>query len=562
MNIKQIAIMSGLLISSNLVIGASYDLADKQEKDLTEFGLMPLDNNLLNNWLLTTKSFNQQQAIAEKTQAYKDSINLLKNNKLDDANIKINDLIKQYPKEAEFHNLQALLETLRKNNDLAIKSYQKSIALDQDNIKAHQGLAMLLIKAGDLSKAKEHANKSLSIDDQSIHAYFLLADIALKENKQQEVENILLTVQKRVHGHVEQELAVAKNLAKLYASEKKLDKALVQAQQINRRYPNNNAALTFLANIQIANTDIPQAIKSLEQLTQLEKKDIPHRLVLAKLLLGQGKNEKKIIMLLDEITDISPNNPQILAQKVIFLIQLKKIPAALNLVNKIRSLVSGTALPAFLEGEIYLADKKPEQALIAYKKGYKIQPNAKTLNVIINIMIAQNNPQKAIDFLKNDLKNNPKNLPAHFKLASIYDLQKNTSEAEKHYQAILNEQPNNALVLNNLAWLYHQKNNPKALELAEKAYQNAPKLTAIADTYGVILVKRGNLTKGISVLETASKQAPTAGDIQYHLASAYSLNGNNKQAIEILNSIVKSKQNFTEKSAAISLLKKLKLKLK
>jgi len=36
-------------------------------------------------------------------------------------------------------------------------------------------------------------------------------------------------------------------------------------------------------------------------------------------------------------------------------------------------------------------------------------------------------------------------------------------------------------------------------------------------------------------------------DIQYHLAEAYSINGNNKQAIEILEKIVNSQKSFSEK---------------
>ncbi len=546
-----------LLLSSNLVMGASYDLGNEQGNDSTGLGEMSLEDDLLQNPFLDTESFDQEQIVVDKKQAYLDALNLIKNNKLEHAQIKINGLISDYPTEAEFHNLQGLLETIRKNDDLAIKSYQRSIELNQNNLKAHLGLAMLFVKTGKLQKATEHANKVLSIQDTSIAAYFLLADIAMKENRRQDVEGILLTAQKKVQGNVDQEIIVAKNLVKFYTVNKQLDKSLVLAQQLIKRYPDNSLALSFLANAQIVNEDKEQAIQTLEKLVQLEKKDIPHRLLLAKLLLKQAKNEKQILKLLDEITSISPNNPQVLAQKTIFLIKLRHFPEALNLVDEIRLLVPETALPDFLEGEIYLADKKLDQALSVFKKGYKINPNAKTLNVIVNILVSQYKQPEAIDFLKEVLKNNPKDLAAHFKLASIYDMQKNTSGAEKHYQAILAEQPDNALILNNLAWLYYQQNNPKALELAEKAYKQAPQSASIADTYGVILVKQGDLAQGTKILEQASKQAPSAYDIQYHLANAYYLKGDNQQAVKILNTIVKSDQKFTEKNAAIGLLVKL-----
>jgi len=554
---KQIAIMISFLLSSNLVLGANYDLVNEQQNALTELGQMPPEQNKLFDSFLNAILLDQQKVITDKKQVYLDSLNLLKKNKLQDAQIKINDLIKEYPKEAEFHNLLGLLETVRKNYELAIKSYQRSIKVNRNNLKAHLGLAMLFVKTAKLQKATKHINKALSIKDNSITAYLLLADIAYKENRQDDVEGILLTVQKKVQGNIKQEIAVAQNLRKLYAKKGQSGKSLAVAQQIIKRYPDNSLALSFLAKALIVSKDNAKAIATLQKLIQQEKNDIPHRLALAKLLINQEKDEKQIIKLLDEITFISPENPQVLAQKIVFLIKLKYFSEALNLVGKVRGLLPGAALADFLEGEIYLADKKLDKALLVLKKGYKKKPNAKTLNIIVNLLMVQYSQLEAINFLKEVLKNSPNNFAVHFKLASIYDMQKNSSGAEKHYLAILAEKPNNALVLNNLAWIYYQTNNAKALGLAEKAYRQAPKSASIADTYGVILVKHGELELGIKILEKASKQNPVAGDIQYHLANAYFLKGNNKQAIEILESIVKSKQQFIEKPAAINLFKKI-----
>lgn len=86
---------------------------------------------------------------------------------------------------------------------------------------------------------------------------------------------------------------------------------------------------------------------------------------------------------------------------------------------------------------------------------------------------------------------------------------------------ILQTAPNNPLILNNLAWIYFQRNNPKAEETAKKAYTLAPKSAAIIDTYGTILVSNNRLEQGISLLKQAISLAPNAPDIQYHLADAY-----------------------------------------
>ncbi len=557
MKIKQITIVIACFINSSIVIGATYGSLEEQLNNSTIFSPPSSQESELTGSFFNEESYAKQKKSVKK-QDYIDIFNLLlKKSKLKDAENKINILIKQNPKDPEFYNLRALLETLRKNYDLAIKSYQNAIALDQQNLKAHIGLTILFLETGNVNKAKEHAAESLSINDKSIHAYFLLAKIANKENRQQDIENLLLTAQEKNRGNIHQEIAVARYLARFYDTKKQTEKALILAQELIKRYPGNKSALSFLAGTQLLNNQKQPAIQTLEQLINQETSDLRHRLLLIKLLINQPENEEKVLKLLNKITAIAPDDLQILTQKTAFLTKLNHFSEAFNTAQRIKQLAPETGFSELLEGDIYLAEKKPTQALTTYQQAYKIKPNTKILNTITNIMLAQGKESDAISFLNKELKKNPKNLVAHFKLASIYEKQKNANETEKHYQAILVEQPNNALVLNNLAWLYYQQNDPKALPLAEKAYQKISESPIIADTYGSVLVKQGQLAKGMKILKKASLQVPNAYAIQYHLANAYAQNGNRKLAIKILSRIINSQQSFPEKNAASNLLKKL-----
>jgi len=165
---------------------------------------------------------------------------------------------------------------------------------------------------------------------------------------------------------------------------------------------------------------------------------------------------------------------------------------------------------------------------------------------------------EAIKLLNNALEKNSKNGAIHFKLATAYQQQNDSKQAEAHYKAILADQPDNVLALNNLAFLYFQKNDPQAIDIAKKAYDKAPESAAILDTYGYILIKQDQAKAGLPILEKAASLAPKANDIQFHLAEAYTANDNKQKAIEILEIIVKAEQDFSEKKAAVSLLEKLK----
>lgn len=551
MKLKQIALTTSLLFSCHIAVGATYVVQDEPQLNLSD--QFDMTGNLLNKSEDSTAQARQEQL----TQEYLEVVKLLKNKQLKAADEKIDRLIQQNPRESNFYNLRALSKVLSKEYTPAIQSYQKAIELAPKNIKSRLGLATVFLLAEDYTQAKQAANGALSINSKSAHAYLILAEVAYKENRLQDVESSLLTAQKEIWGLKKQEIIIANNLVKFYVRQKQPQKALSVAQDIIKRYPDDSSALSLLARTQIYNKKTEQAIPTLEKLINQESKDSRHRILLAKLLLNQPGKKPQILKLLTEVSSIAPDNAQVQVQKTIILTQLKDFPEALRTTKKVKQLAPDTGMAEALEGDIYLAERQMALALTAFQKSYQIKPNNKTLGVIIKIMISQGKQSESIDFLNRELNKNPKNFTAHFLIGNIYQQQNNNREAEKHYQAILTEQPDNVLILNNMAWIYHLDNNPKALALAERAYQKAPKSAAIADTYAVILVKRGDLAKSLKIFEKAGKLAPQNYDIQYHMADAYALNGQTKQAIKILKTITGSEQKFSEKEAAIALLNKL-----
>jgi putative PEP-CTERM system TPR-repeat lipoprotein len=546
----------GILASSSIVMAANYDL-NPQPNNFNDLDQMVLPNDESGSSPSILESFRQAE-IKNKKENYLEVLNLLKQNKLEEARKKISALLKQNPNEPEFYNLQALLETLKKDTAAAQLTYQKAIKLDEKNILAHLGLAMLALGEGSLDKAKDYANKALAINDKSINAYFLLAEIAYKQKNNQEVENTLLTAFEKVKGNITAEVEVVKNLGKFYAIQKQPEKVLLLSEDIANRHPNNSMALSILAGAQIVNNKKTQAEQTLLQLINQEKQDIYHRLLLAKLWSEHPDKEKDVLKLLDEIAAMAPDKPEALVFKTAYLIKLQAYQKALELANKTDILFPKLALGKLLKGDVYLAEKKLDKALDMYQQAYKIQPIDKVLFTLADIMNAQGKLPDAIKLLNNALEKNSKNSAIQFKLATVYQQQNDYKQAETHYKAMLTEQPDNALGLNNLAWIYSQQNNPQAIELAKKAYTKAPESAAIVDTYGYILIKQGQQEEGLAMLEKAVALAPKVNDIQFHLAEAYVANDNKKQAIEILEKIGKSEQNFSEKKAAARLLDKLK----
>ncbi|WP_221901498.1 tetratricopeptide repeat protein [Bathymodiolus platifrons methanotrophic gill symbiont] len=217
------------------------------------------------------------------------------------------------------------------------------------------------------------------------------------------------------------------------------------------------------------------------------------------------------------------------------IINIGKLFRAYSLVDESNPTLS---LGKVLKGDIYFAEKKYQEALQNYQLAYQIKPTIQTLDKILKSMLIQDKLQDAQKLLEQELAKNTDNTLIQLRLASLYQSSKQYDLAIKHYESVLVKQADNMTVLNNLAWVYSQQNNPKALKLAQQAYTKAPKSAAIADTYGYILLQYGQASESLTVLKHAAKLAPNIAEIQLHLAEAYIANQQKSQAKEILQHII------------------------
>lgn len=141
--------------------------------------------------------------------------------------------------------------------------------------------------------------------------------------------------------------------------------------------------------------------------------------------------------------------------------------------------------------------------------------------------------RRAIEILEQAIERFPEASRLPLDLAMIHQSRGNSESARSAYERTLELAPDNAVALNNLAWLLHEEDPAEALKLAEKAYRNNPEAASIADTYGWILFRNGNLEKSIEMLESAHELAPEAMEIREHLAAVHREAGNEDRAREL-----------------------------
>ncbi|MFA5983193.1 MAG: tetratricopeptide repeat protein [Methylococcaceae bacterium] len=502
----------------------------------------------------------QQAEQDDKKSKFLEVLNLINENKIDKAKAKLTELTKQFPNETRYFNLQALVSTIENDLPGAQQLYAKVLQLSPNDLIAHLGLAKLALSEKHFDKAKDYANQSIAINNKSIHAYLILADVAYQQKNIDQIESILRTGYEKVNGDAASEIELAAALSKFYTAQKQPDKTLKITQELSSRYPQNMQALSLLAGAQAINNDKASAEQTLYKIINENKQDIVHRLALAQLISEQPAKQADMLKLLDDTLKIAPEQPQAEILKASYLIKIKRYDEALALTKKIQAQLPKSSVGKQLEADVYLANKQLDKALAANKEAYKIQQNSKTLTVIAEIMAAQNQLKAAIDLLNNELQKVDDKNAIQFLLATLYQRENDIPKAIKNYEEVLLKQPDNAIILNNLALLYADQQKPQAIDLGKKAYDAYPKSPAIVDTYGTVLIKLGQAKEGLAILRTAAELAPKNDEIQFHLAEAFVANADKKSALEILEKILKLEPASTQKNAASTLLNQIKSK--
>ncbi len=125
------------------------------------------------------------------------------------------------------------------------------------------------------------------------------------------------------------------------------------------------------------------------------------------------------------------------------------------------------------------------------------------------------------------------------------------------YQAIIAQQPNNVVALNNLAWALGQLGDAKAIGYAERALKLAPDSPMVLDTVGVLLVAKGETAKGVDYLARAVSLAPDRHDIRFNYAKALLKAGRNEEARKELTKLQGVDQDFAGKAEVAALLKQI-----
>jgi len=379
-------------------------------------------------------------------------------------------------------------------------------------------LAKVEQSAGRYELANDWLAKAKMIDQKSLPTLLALVELNLKIGKAAEA-NAAAQAAEVIDKNNPQ---VMDALARSYLANNNKDKALGVFIRMADQARFNVKQLYKAARYQIDAGDYFEAIKTLKKAVLVDENHIPSQIALVEMELLHGKP----VFALSRAESL-----------------LKQYPKR--------------AFPHRLLGNIADHDKNLSLANSHYQTAFELEPDTASLMLLYENLKKIDQPDKAYNLLDQWVKKHPQDQLPMAAFANELLKSGKFKEAEKYYVELLKQFPNEPQFLNNLAYVYLNNGNSKALSIAEQAHKLAPDQPATNDTLGWILVNTGQIEQGLHYLRNAHSLLSQDSEIRYHIAVALNQLQRQEEAKQELQEALKGEAIFNGREQAKALLEKL-----
>jgi len=473
------------------------------------------------------------------------------NREFDKALAAAQKLAEKQPSNARVQNLLGAAHEGKQDYARARASYGKAVELDPAYVTAALNLARLDLRDGKRDQARAAYEAILESHADQPVALVALAKMASDDGRAQEGIALLERARDKNPKAVQPRLILANyQLRRGDAAQ-----ALALAREAYEISPQLPAVALLLGRAQIAYGMTDEAISTLSELAERFPTSVETHMQLA-IAYGQKRDIANTRRALERVLELQPGNPIATLGLGNLALRTGKPEEAMKIAKQLQQSQPASPAGFSLQGDVHMASREPGKAQAAYALALEKAPASAT---VLKLYAARSRAgdANAGTTLTGWLNDHPEDAAVRLAYASTLHQAGKRAQAVAEYERVLKTQPGSVLALNNLSWLYFEDGDPRAIDLAERAYKRAPDRAEIIDTYGWLLIKNGRLEQGLDLLEKAAKRAPDNGDIRYHLAAGLAQAGEKSRAKRELTALLDSGAQFSEKAAAQVLLKEL-----
>lgn len=460
------------------------------------------------------------------------------------------ELVESRPDAAIVRNLRGYLHAALGDDTAAHKDFEAAAELDPTFFPAYFNLARLAIKGGDHAQAVNTLQKVLDQDANQPEALLYLAVVRQREDDEEGAAKLWQQAAEHNPDAIEPRVFLSRH----FRHRGEVKKAQRYAEEAFEVGPYVPAAQFEFATLSLFAGEAKKAGPAIEALierfpTAPEPLELKAR---AQEISGDFGSLKDT---LQQLIALAPDSPKPRVAMARLHLQQSEFDEARKIAEELSRDENFSAEGFDLLGDVHYAENSLVEAAAAYEKSHTLKATSQSL---LKLNAVKRRLGGAGSGMLDDwLSTNPDDAGVRIVKATA-DLEAGkTDTAVADYEKVLESTPDSIVALNNLAWLYSERDDPRALEYAKRAHELAPARAEISDTYGWILYRAGKFEQALDLLQKAATADAGNADIRFHLASALAATGDKQQALGHLEAILSDDSSFPSRDEAVELQKTL-----
>ncbi len=446
----------------------------------------------------------------------------------DEATERLNSYLAEYPEDVEAITFQAVLALREGEIEQARSLLDEAIARGPDNAQALRYRAQLRVAEGRLDEAAEDLQQASRIA-QTPDVSLQLADLQVRMEDHRAAERTLRELLSEFPGHTQ----ALQHLMAIYQQDRRWDEFEELLRDVRERFPEDPRYLVREAEMWAARDSSSNEIAAMEKAVELAPQSAE---VLARYMQSmlRGEQYARVVEVAEE--KVGGESPVwLLAIKGRALAGLDRQDESEEVfVEALRS-ADTARLPAV--SSHLLAAYGPDESVSALKRWQETLPDSPHVQILLaQLHQAGGDHARAIDVLGDaqEIASDDRDRAEVYKLLGLsYHSTDRIEDAEQAYREALDANPDDPLVMNNLAYLYTDVlgKPEEALPYAEQAARMMPNNAAVLDTYGWTLFKLDRIAEAERQLLRAIQLDQPSATVRYHLGAIYEHEGRRRDAL-------------------------------
>ena len=450
----------------------------------------------------------------------------LRRRELDAALAAAQTLVAKAPDKSMSYSVRGSVQLGRRDLAAARADFDKALELDPRNYTAAYNLAMLDVREGKPEAAKARYDALLAKDPASEDLLLAQADLTLMTGGSADEARKLVD-----RAVVARPQAVRPRLAQISLAARSGDakSALSVAEGAQAAIPGDWQIVDAVGKAQLAAGATNQAVETYRRMAQAQPQNAAVMVRLAEVQAATKDTEGAVLSARKGLA-LDPSNPRAALVLAQLLLVSGHPDQALAEARKMEKERPDKAFGYAFEGEVWALQKKYDDAAQAYRQALAKEPLPA---VAARLYVLLDNAGKGADaraFADQWNRDHPKDVTVRVQAGQLAQIRNDPKGAMTYYRGALEIDPDNVVVLNNMAWLLTQAKDASAREYAERAYRIAPFNPNVMDTLGWTLVNVNDVARGAQLLRMASNMAPADPEIRLHLGIAQVRGGDKTSA--------------------------------